>query len=45
VLSAAGKPAITTQMEPTGNTAYYFADDYHQQYLVGRCRLNRWNPH
>ena len=35
VLSAAGKPAITTQIvEPTGNTVYYFAEDYHQQYLA-----------
>jgi len=34
-LSAAGKGEITTEINgPEGNTVYYFAEDYHQQYLA-----------
>jgi peptide-methionine (S)-S-oxide reductase len=40
-LSAAGHSAVTTEIQPAG--AFYYAEDYHQQYLAknpgGYCGL------
>jgi peptide-methionine (S)-S-oxide reductase len=45
VIAARGYPAITTEIRPAGDLAYYLAEDYHQQYLYKnpngyRCHAN-----
>jgi peptide-methionine (S)-S-oxide reductase len=45
VIAARGYPAITTEIRPAADLAYYLAEDYHQQYLYKnpngyRCHAN-----